>query len=391
MTKPGGSSRSSRGQALFFTPEALYPTIGGGALRSASLFEYLETRHQVDAITFREDFAPVAVPGARDLLILDLPHHSKRTPARAARNLRRYIAGRPPLLDRYSGFERRVGEWLQGRRYEVAIVEHFWAAPYADVLRPHVDRLVLDLHNIESILQTTAARASAWPMRSVFRRFARAYRELEREWLPRFDDVLVTSGADASRVPAERITVYPNAIPFREVPNVARDHAIVFTGNLEYDPNISSVRWFAREIWPLIRREEPAIEWRLVGRNPHAVARCLQGVEGVRVVGEVADAVVEIARAKVAVVPLLSGSGTRFKILEAWAAATPVVSTTLGAEGLGAVNGLHLAIADKAADFADAVVRTLRSPASVGRNGRELYLERYTTEAGWKLLAEIGL
>jgi glycosyltransferase involved in cell wall biosynthesis len=386
MTKPVDGSR-----VLFFTPEALYPTLGGGALRSASLFEYLEAHYQVDAITFREDFAPVAIPGARDLLILDLPHHSKHKLARAARNLRRFIVGRPPLLDRYSGFQRQIGNWLHGREYDIVIVEHFWVAPYADVLRPHTRRLVLDLHNIESVLQSTAAAAAGWPMKVIFRRFQSAYQRLEREWLPHFDDVLVTSGADASRVPADRVTVYPNAIPRRDAPDVPRDHAIVFTGNLEYDPNVSAVRWFAHEVWPVIRHEEPALEWRLVGRNAHAIEPYLRGVEGVQLIGEVADAVVEIARAKVAVVPLLAGSGTRFKIIEAWAAATPVVSTSIGAEGLGAADGIHLAIADGPVDFAKAVLRTIRSPGSLGRSGRQLYLERYTTETGWKLLAELGI
>lgn len=386
MTKPAGSSR-----ALFVTPEALYPTLGGGALRSASLFEYLETRYRVDAITFREDFSPIAIPGARDLLILDLPRHSKNKLARASRNLRRFIAGRPPLLDRYSGFDEEIGRWMKGRQYDLAILEHFWMAPYAGILRPHTGRLVLDLHNIESMLQSTAAGVAGWPLRTIFRHFAHAYEGLERTWIPQFDDVLVTSGADASRVNAERVAVYPNAIPFREPPEVAREHAIVFTGNLEYDPNVSAIRWFARAVWPSIRIEEPALEWRVVGRNSHTLEPYLRGVEGVQLVGEVADAVAEIARAKVAVVPLLAGSGTRFKILEAWAAATPVVSTSLGAEGLGAVNGLHLAIADGPANFAGAVLRTLRSPGSLGRNGRELYLDRYTTEAGWKLLAELGI
>ncbi len=386
MTKPAISS-----DALFVTPEAPYPKIGGGALRAASILEYLATRHSVDVITWREDSAQVRMPGARELLILDLPHHSKHKPARAARNFRRFVNGRPPLLDRFSGFEQRIPAWLNGRHYEVAIVEHFWCAPYASVLRPHAHRLVLDLHNIESALQASTAASAAWPLSMTFRRFASAYERLEREWLPQYDDVLVASGADASRVPAERVAVYPNTIPYRDLPSVTPGHAIVFTGNLEYDPNVSAVRWFAREIWPLVRRQEPALEWRLVGRNAHAIEPYVRGVEGVRIVGEVDDAVEEIARAKVAVVPLLAGSGTRFKILEAWAAARPVVSTSIGAEGLGAVDGKHLAIGDGAEQFAGAVVRTVRSPGELGRNGRELYLDRYTTEAGWKLLSELGV
>ena len=225
----------------------------------------------------------------------------------------------------------------------------------------------------------------------MLRRFAADYHALEREWLPAFDDVLVASPADARRIEHPRITVYPNTIPSRDVPVALPDHAIVFTGNLEYAPNISAVRWFAREVWPLVHSEDPQLEWRVVGRNAHAVRSHTANVPGVVVAGEVADAVAEIARAKVAIVPLLAGSGTRFKILEAWAAARPVVSTTIGAEGLEAIDGQHIVIADTAARFAQEVVSTVRNPGSLGGNGRALYLDRYTTESGWQALAEIGL
>lgn len=360
-------------------------------MRAASVYEYLLMRHAVDVIAFREDGRDVAVPGARDTLVLDLPYHAKHKLARARRNLRRSVVGRPPLLDRYSGFDFQIAEWIAGRSYDAAVVEHFWCAPYARVLRPRSKRLVLDLHNIESTLQAATASSSAWPVSLSFRRFAAAYRKLEAKWLPCFDDVLVASGADASRVPATRVAVYPNTIPRLDVPDVAREHAIVFSGNLEYDPNVSAVRWFARDVWPLIRRADPELEWRLVGRNAHAIRNYVRGVEGVVIVGEVADAVVEIARAKAVVVPLLAGSGTRFKILEAWAAARPVVSTTIGAEGLGAVPGRHLRIADRAPEFAKAVLDVLQSEGELGANGRGLYLERYTTEAGWRMLEDLGL
>src|SRR6478609_7974537 len=121
MTKPAIST-----DILFVSPEAMYPKIGGGALRTASIFEYLQRRHTVDVIAWREDNAPVRMPGVRELLILDLPHHSKHKLARAVRNLRRFANGRPPLLDRFSGFEQRIAEWIEGRSYEAVIVEHFW-------------------------------------------------------------------------------------------------------------------------------------------------------------------------------------------------------------------------------------------------------------------------
>jgi glycosyltransferase involved in cell wall biosynthesis len=126
-----------------------------------------------------------------------------------------------------------------------------------------------------------------------------------------------------------------------------------------------------------------------VGKNPWAVSRYTSGDPRIETTGEVDDAVRELARARVAVVPLLAGSGTRFKILEAWSAAVAVVSTTIGAEGLPARDGEHLLIADGAAPFAAAVTRLLQSPdlrRQLGHAGRVLLEQEFTWEAAWKKL-----
>jgi glycosyltransferase involved in cell wall biosynthesis len=146
------------------------------------------------------------------------------------------------------------------------------------------------------------------------------------------------------------------------------------------------VRWFRNEVWPRI---PGSTQWRLVGRNPEAVAGIVAGDDRIELIGAVDDAVTEIARSRVAIVPLLSGSGTRFKILEAWAAARPVVSTSIGAEGLGARSDEHLLIADSAPDFADAITRLLKDDAlrrRLGEAGRALYLDRFTWTAAWRVL-----
>ena len=357
-------------------------------MRSSALLEYLSQRFEVDLITFARD-----VPGAA---WIELPRHSRSLPAKAWRNARRFALGRPPLLDRYSGFGEELLRALPRQDYELAVIEHFWCAPYAAALRPRARRLVLDLHNTESDLARTVANSEPWPVSAMFRRFAAAYERLEREWLPRFDAVLATSRreAEAARAFGANAILYPNTIPFRPVAQAAREDAIIFTGNLEYHPNVSAVRWFAREIWPLIRAKAPRLEWRLVGKNPGAVEREVAGVGGVRVIGPVDDAIAQIARARIAVAPMRAGSGTRFKIVEAWCAGTPAVSTTLGAEGLEAEPGRDLAIADRSSGFADAVLLLAGDEAEgarLARNGRRLFERRFTTEAGWKLLDESGV
>src|SRR5262249_49175732 len=146
---------------------------------------------------------------------------------------------------------------------------------------------------------------------------------------------------------------------------------------------------FRADVWPLIRARHPSLVWRLVGKNPHAVSTYTAGDPHIEVVGTVLNAVSELARARMAVVPLRTGSGTRLKILEAWAAGLPVVSTTIGAEGLGARDGEHLLLADCALAFADAVTRLLTCPdlsRSLGAAGRLLVEKEFTWETAWKSL-----
>jgi glycosyltransferase involved in cell wall biosynthesis len=252
---------------------------------------------------------------------------------------------------------------------------------------------VLNLHNIESVLHARCAEVEGSVAGLAHRVFGAASRRLERTWLPRFSEVLVTSEGDAAAVlgiaPEARVRVYPNAIPWRPAPRLAEDDAVVFSGNMEYHPNTSAVRFFRREVWPRLRERWPGLVWRLLGKNSAAVSQFTSGDTRIEVVGAVEDAVRELARAKVAVAPLLAGSGTRLKILEAWAAGVPVVSTFLGAEGLPVRQGEHLLLADGAAEFAEAVSRLLASKAlrrEVGLAGRLLLEKEFTWETVWKKL-----
>jgi glycosyltransferase involved in cell wall biosynthesis len=376
MTQPGVPSANN---ALFLTPEAPVAGTGGGGLRSASLLEYLRQHYDVQVAGFT------------------LPHHSKNTLARAWRNGGRLLRGRPPLLDRYSGFESQLDPVLRGSHYRLGVIEHFWCAPYAAALRSQCDSLVLDLHNVESELARSHARATTGLEAAAFSRFAAAYQRLERKWLPKFDIVLVASEEDRRRVEHPNVHVYPNALPEIPRPNVAEADCIVFSGNLEYHPNIEAVKWFHAQVWPVVRKRCPSVEWRVVGRNHQAVERLLVNQPDdprITLTGPVEDAVAVLAQARVCVAPVLSGSGTRFKILEAWAAARAVVSTSIGAEGLEANPGEHFLRADEPESFAQAIIRLLESPElrrQLGESGRALYLDRYTWPAAWKKLRGAGL
>jgi len=402
MTKPCGDS-DDRPRALFVTPESPYPLAGGGALRAASVLEYLAARYEVDVISFREP--PVSDPRtffpgglARHIEVLELPFHSRGTVARAVRNLGRILRSVPPLNDRFRGFRAQFERFLHGRCYDVAILEHFWCASYRDQILPHARLLVLDLHNVESNLYARAATIERGPRAALLRRISRDCLEWEKRWLPGFHVLLVASAQDAAKVSAVgtggTICVVPNTIPLVPRPAVPEDDVIAFSGNFEYHPNLAAVRFFVREVWPRLRERRPALVWRLIGRNPQAARSLVRGDNSIELAGPPDDAILALAAAKAVVVPVRSGSGTRVKILEAWAAGRAIVSTSLGAEGLDARNNEHLLLADSPDAFASAICRVLDSAelrAQLGGAGRRLYEECYTWAHAEHALDQAGL
>jgi len=385
------------GSALMLAPEAPFPVAGGGPLRTASLLYYLAGHHSTDVIVFREPsaedprrFFPDDL--VRNITVIDLPLHRRDLVSRACRNAVRLARRAPPLIDRFAGFGDAVAHAISGREYDIGVIEHLWCAPYLEQIGPACAATALDLHNIESVLHRRSASGGS-AAGFAHRVFAEAACRLEHKWLPRFDSVLATSPEDAVHAraiaPGSHVSVYPNAVPRRPAPEPADEEAIVFSGNLEYHPNRTAVRFFAREIWPRLRQKWPWLRWRLVGRNAHAVRQFTGGDPRVEFSGPVDDAVAELAKARVAVAPLLAASGTRFKILEAWAAGVPVVSTPLGAEGLGARDGEEILLADTPADFAAAVDRLLECKqlrCSLAYRARLLLEKEFTWEKAWQKL-----
>jgi glycosyltransferase involved in cell wall biosynthesis len=138
--------------------------------------------------------------------------------------------------------------------------------------------------------------------------------------------------------------------------------SILFVGFFRHEPNVEAVRYFCREVFPQVRARFPEAHFRVVGAYPPDVIRRLADDPAIEVTGRVDDIAVYYRTSAVFVAPVLQGSGTRLKILEAMASGCPVVSTTIGAEGLGTRSGAELLLADGAAAMADAIVRLLASP-----------------------------
>ncbi len=374
---------------------------GGGPLRSASLLEYLSRYFSVHAVVFHQPADPdpaSAIPTRLfdRLDVLELPYHAVDSISRVTRNSVRVVRSRPPLVDRFSGFESDLQNLVAGRQYDLAVIEHFWCAPYVEQLRPCARFIILDLHNIESVWHRRLAGFERGARAFALRRFATASVALERKYLPAFDHLLVASPADGQAVrqiaPGSKVTVYPNALPEIAATTLEKKEEIVFSGNLAYAPNIQAVRFFHDQVWPTLRARWPSLKWNIIGKSKDAIQGIVQNDARIALTGPLEDAVAAIARAQVAVVPVLAGSGTRIKILEAWAAQTAVVSTSLGAEGLEARHEDQLLIADDQVSFADDVSSLLASRDKrdrIAAAGRKFYQERFTWPVAWRAIDHV--
>ncbi len=382
--------------ALILLPEAPYPVIGGGPLRTASIIEGLASQFELTAIHYRLEGDPDPAGLYPPKLLkysytLNLAQLAKSTLPRIIRNLKRALRGIPPLVDRFAGQEAAIERILQKQHFDLIWVEHFWAATYAPLLKKHSSKLVLNLHNIEHAYYDSLATTSPFFHRSLFQHFARCARQYEASLLPFFDLLVTTSSADAKRIQHPNIRVLPNTIPWHDQPKVEQTESIVFTGNFAYAPNQHALHWFLENCWSTILKQKPKLRLRLVGKEIHYAHSNHPSID---YIGPVEDAIPEIAKSSLAIVPLQSGSGTRLKILEAWAAGCAVLSTPIGAEGLDAIDGVHLKIAQGPAAFAQSVLNLLDNEVVRSRlvqAGRLLYEDRYTWKSARKILSELDL
>jgi glycosyltransferase involved in cell wall biosynthesis len=202
--------------------------------------------------------------------------------------------------------------------------------------------------------------------------------------------VIAVSDADADALrqldPALKVHVIPNGVDTADyqretvVPIELPSNSLVFTGTMDFRPNVDAVLWFAREVWPSVKAAIPDAHLVIVGQRPHVRLNVLENDPLIIITGGVEDARPYIAGATVVVIPLRMGGGTRLKLLEAFALQAPVVSTTLGAEGFDVTSGQELLLADDAGSFAQSIVELINDRAratALGQAGRSLAVDRY--------------
>jgi glycosyltransferase involved in cell wall biosynthesis len=207
--------------------------------------------------------------------------------------------------------------------------------------------------------------------------------------------VVVCSELDRERLGVDQAVVIPNGYeaPGGDAPTSApADPVLTMVGLFVYQPNLDAAKFFAENALPLVRREIPAARFRIVGRHD-GLLDGLRRYEGVDVVGEVASLDACFRTTTAVVIPVRAGSGTRIKVLEAFARRRPVVSTRLGSEGIGARDGLELLNADTPRELADACIRVLRDPelaASLAEAGHKLWAAEYRADAIRTRVAELA-
>lgn len=389
-------------RALLVADNVPWPSLGGGLIRLAQVVEAAASVADLDLFVFHDPGRSTIVvpPEVRVLRWTGVPYPrmSRQVRWRLEWAVRRGIPLEVTMLraDRTPGLALR--EWARAP-YDVV---WFSTAPIFEWAgRPDLGPTIVDLMDLEDAKARLRADLLADQLKSgapdgvVRTRLAwyqarlngRDWRRFQRSLAAQVERVVVPSDVDAAGSGLTNVEVIPNTYPRPRRPagnpSATGPPVVLFQGSLGYPPNIDGAEWLATAIAPRIRAAIPATEVRLVGR-PGTSVKWLHRPGMVTVVGQVPSMEDELAQAAVAVVPVRYGSGTRVKILESFAHRVPVVSTTLGAEGLDVEDGVHLLVADDPEAFAAATVRLLGDAGLRSRltdAAEKRYLERYDGRA----------
>ncbi len=387
---------------LMLTPYLPYPPVSGGRTRTYELIKRLRSDYTITLVCFGRpeeqalDWSPL-----RDLCEVMVVDRAP-SPGTIRAALLSLTSIRPVTMRLYAStaMREKLRQLLHTRTFGVVHVESFYM----------VQNLPADLR-VPVLLAEPAIEYIAWGRHArvaqpVYQRPALALeagktRLFEAQTWGTATVVGVMSEVDANIVkratPGVATALTPNGVDtehFQSMDVVRESDSAIYMGDYKYFPNTDAIRYFVREIMPLIRAEQPGFHLTLIGKEPPPDLQAL-GADpnsGVRVTGLVDDTRPYLSRSAVFVCPLRSGSGTRFKLLESLACGCPVVSTALGCEGLGAVNGQHMLIADTPRAFADSVLRILSDTAyaqQLGKQGRAWVASQHSWDRSAALIRDL--
>ncbi len=395
-------------RVIVFTPQAPYPPHQGTSIRNYNLITRLARHAQVHLVTFVEPDqpSPQTTPlgdCCTSITALPIPQRSWQ------QRVRTLVADhRPDLATRLASEEmhRAVRHLATTVETDVLLIEGLEMTPYLPTFLAHTShhvRVVYDAHNAEYLLQK---RAFLTDIRTPWRWHAALYsliqwlklRRYEQRLCAHVDHIIAVSPKDKNTLrrlsPHVPITIVPNGVdvayytspsPQKEASPLGSP-AVVFTGKMDYRPNVDAVLWFLARVWPRVRQRMPNAQFYVVGRSPHPRVLAKGNQAGVFITGTVPDIRPYLHHAEVFVIPMRVGGGTRLKLLEAMASRRAIVSTSLGAEGYPVRDGEHLILADSGEAFARAVVRLLEDEKLRRRLGNAAY-EFVRSRYDWDHLA----
>lgn len=270
-------------------------------------------------------------------------------------------------------FAKKLVEILKGNAFDIVHIESIFLTPYVSTIRKHSDaRIILRAHNVEHHIWRQLSEREPKPFKRWYlKHLSMALEHYEREHINDYDGVICITDNDSDafkQMGCRRPTV---TVPFAISPHLRQDDAFVepmslfHIGSMDWKPNIEAIDWFLANVWPLLHSEMPQVKLYLAGRHmPHRLLEC--SCDGVSVVGEVDDAAAFMSSKAVNIVPLLSGSGIRVKILEAMSMGKPVVATSVAARGINYTDGQDILIADTPAQFVSQIKRCLQDTSLAG-------------------------
>ena len=394
---------------LFLSQVLPYPLDAGPKVRSYYVLRHLARRHAVTLATFvRSSDSPAAQAHVQTLVTRLVPCPIKRSAWREATAIgRSALTGEPVLIarDRAPEMSAMLSQLASETSFDAIHADQLWMAPFALAAGArlsddhHKPRLVLDQHNAMYLIPSRLAAVAANPvMRVGWRREARQMARYEARVCQTFDRVVTVTDSDRQALnqlyPHSRrpdFTVIPICIDAQSITHRQRPDApgMLFLGGMHWPPNADAARWFAQAILPIIHTGEPRARFLAVGRQPPESLLMPELASFVDAPGYVDEVELYWAGAQVFVVPLLAGGGMRVKILDAWAQGLPIVSTTIGAEGLAYRAGENILIADAPDEFARAVLSILHDPdlarrlAVAGRSTVDQYYDWRRIYQAW--------
>ncbi len=363
---------------LLLTPQRPYPPHQGTTLRNLNIIKELAKRHTVCVLTFLEPDQNPADPGPLPELcqwVDTIPVPQRTMPLRLRQML---TTRRPDMSWRLWSptLAERLAMRLAEESFDVVSIEAIEMAPYLSTIeaaRPQ-PRIIYDAHNAEWILQkrafsTDIKQPRRWP--AAIYSWIQWHRLMryEADLMQRTAYTVAMSEQDKAALyqinPAASLLIVPNGVDltaYSQFKGTSIAYDLVFTGKMDFRPNIDAVLWFGQQVLPLIQTQRPETTFAIVGQRPHPRLDILANMPTITITGYVDDTRPYIAGAMVYVAPLRVGGGTRLKILEAMSMSKPIVSTSVGAEGFPVTNGQELVLADDPQTYAQAVLDLLNNP-----------------------------